>query len=56
MRSQLLALGALALSAAGLVTADIEVDTLVSRRLQKRFIDDSGNYNISFYHINDVHA
>ncbi|KAK4640002.1 hypothetical protein QC761_611250 [Podospora bellae-mahoneyi] len=30
---------------------------LVSRRkLSKRFIDDNGNYNISFYHLNDVHA
>ncbi|KAH6612191.1 Metallo-dependent phosphatase-like protein [Chaetomium sp. MPI-SDFR-AT-0129] len=31
-------------------------DHLVSRKLNKRFIDDAGNYNISFYHINDVHA
>ncbi|KAK3370493.1 Metallo-dependent phosphatase-like protein [Podospora didyma] len=32
-------------------------DHLVSKRhLSKRFIDDAGNYNISFYHINDVHA
>jgi 2',3'-cyclic-nucleotide 2'-phosphodiesterase (5'-nucleotidase family) len=31
-------------------------DHLVSRRLSKRFIDDAGHYNISFYHINDVHA
>ncbi|KAJ3562463.1 hypothetical protein NPX13_g8560 [Xylaria arbuscula] len=31
-------------------------DSLYSRRATKRFIDDSGNYNISFYHINDVHA
>ncbi|KAK4120190.1 Metallo-dependent phosphatase [Parathielavia appendiculata] len=31
-------------------------DHLVSRRLSKRFIDEAGNYNISFYHINDVHA
>jgi 5'-nucleotidase len=31
-------------------------DRLVSHRLNKRFIDDAGNYNISFYHINDVHA
>ncbi|KAK3296570.1 Metallo-dependent phosphatase-like protein [Chaetomium fimeti] len=31
-------------------------DRLVSQRLSKRFIDDAGNYNISFYHINDVHA
>ncbi|KAK4096012.1 Metallo-dependent phosphatase [Parathielavia hyrcaniae] len=33
-------------------------DHLVSRRpsLSKRFIDEAGNYNISFYHLNDVHA
>lgn len=31
-------------------------DVLHSRRLNKRFIDDEGHYNISFYHINDVHA
>lgn len=31
-------------------------DYLVSRTLRKRFIDDAGHYNISFYHINDVHA
>jgi len=38
----------------GTASAD---DHLVSRRkLSKRFIDDNGNYNISFYHVNDVHA
>ncbi|KAK0650050.1 Metallo-dependent phosphatase-like protein [Cercophora newfieldiana] len=32
-------------------------DHLVSRRaLSKRFVDENGHYNISFYHINDVHA
>ncbi|KAG7290025.1 hypothetical protein NEMBOFW57_000017 [Staphylotrichum longicolle] len=31
-------------------------DRLVSRKLSKRFIDDAGHYNISFYHLNDVHA
>ena len=32
-------------------------DMLVSRRrLNKRFIDDNGHFNMSFYHINDVHA
>ncbi|KAI0427249.1 Metallo-dependent phosphatase [Xylaria sp. FL1042] len=31
-------------------------DTLYSKRMTKRFLDDAGNYNISFYHINDVHA
>lgn len=56
MKSQILALGTLALSIASSVNAEVKVDTLVSRRLQKRFIDDDGNYNISLYHINDVHA
>jgi 5'-nucleotidase len=38
-------------------TAFAQEDHLVSRRkLSKRFIDENGNYNISFYHINDVHA
>ncbi|GAP92775.1 putative 5 -nucleotidase [Rosellinia necatrix] len=40
-------------AAASLVLAE---DSLYSRRATKRFIDDAGNYNISFYHINDVHA
>lgn len=32
-------------------------DSLVSRRhLSKRFFNEEGHYNISFYHINDVHA
>ncbi|KAK0727584.1 Metallo-dependent phosphatase-like protein [Lasiosphaeria miniovina] len=32
-------------------------DHLISeRKLSRRFIDSDGNYNISFYHINDVHA
>lgn len=32
-------------------------DVLFSRStLNKRFIDEQGNYNISFFHINDVHA
>lgn len=43
-----------ALSLSALATAD---DVLYSKRnLQKRFIDSAGNYNMSFYHINDVHA
>ncbi|KAI0003576.1 Metallo-dependent phosphatase [Xylariaceae sp. FL0662B] len=44
---------ALALALAGLVAAE---DSLYSKRLSKRFIDADGNYNISFYHVNDVHA
>ncbi|KAF1993453.1 5`-nucleotidase protein-like protein [Amniculicola lignicola CBS 123094] len=31
-------------------------DVLHSRRMMKRGIDAEGNYNISFYHVNDVHA
>ncbi|KAK3688874.1 Metallo-dependent phosphatase-like protein [Podospora appendiculata] len=31
-------------------------DHLVSSRLSKRFIDTQGHYNMSFYHVNDVHA
>jgi 5'-nucleotidase len=32
-------------------------DHLVSRRhLSKRFIDEAGHYNMSFYHVNDAHA
>ncbi|KAI0828740.1 Metallo-dependent phosphatase [Hypoxylon sp. FL0890] len=42
-----------AASWAGLVFAE---DSLYSKRLSRRFIDTDGNYNISFYHINDVHA
>ncbi|KAM5372175.1 hypothetical protein ACJZ2D_007575 [Fusarium nematophilum] len=42
-----------ALALAGAVVAE---DALYSKRLAKRFIDDDGNYNISFFHVNDVHA
>ncbi|KAK6951507.1 hypothetical protein Daesc_006028 [Daldinia eschscholtzii] len=42
-----------AASLAGLALAE---DSLYSERLTKRFIDTEGNFNISFYHINDVHA
>ncbi|KAL6814510.1 Metallo-dependent phosphatase [Trichoderma sp. SZMC 28015] len=38
---------------AGCVVAD---DVLYSRRLLKRGIDDEGHYNMSFFHVNDVHA
>ena len=40
----------------GMAVAGLPEDCLISKRLSKRFIDDAGNYNISFYHINDVHA
>ncbi|KAF2973251.1 hypothetical protein GQX73_g265 [Xylaria multiplex] len=48
------ALSFLALAAAGLGLAS--EDSLYSKRASKRFLDSDGNYNISFYHINDVHA
>ncbi|KAI0095906.1 Metallo-dependent phosphatase [Daldinia grandis] len=44
---------AIAAGVAGLASAD---DSLYSKRLSKRFVDADGNFNISFYHINDVHA
>ncbi|KAL7894028.1 Metallo-dependent phosphatase-like protein [Trichoderma sp. SZMC 28014] len=39
--------------AAGYAAAD---DVLYSRRLAKRALDDGGHYNVSFFHVNDVHA
>lgn len=39
--------------AAGYAAAD---DVLYSRRLAKRALDDGGHYNISFFHVNDVHS
>lgn len=41
-----------------LATTVAAEDTLISERhrLSKRFIDAEGNYNISFYHFNDIHA
>ncbi|KAH8597606.1 5'-nucleotidase [Bisporella sp. PMI_857] len=46
----------LSLISAAVAVATAE-DALFSKRsLNKRFIDEQGNYNISFFHINDVHA
>ncbi|KAH6629209.1 hypothetical protein C7974DRAFT_463327 [Boeremia exigua] len=45
--------GAIALSAAALVRAQ---DVLHSRHLGKRDVSADGNYNITFFHVNDVHA
>jgi 5'-nucleotidase len=42
-----------ALAAASPALAD---DVLTSKRMAKRFIDDEGHFNMSFIHINDVHA
>ena len=39
-----------------LASAQTFEDRLVSKRLHKRGIDVDGHYNISIYHINDVHA
>jgi 2',3'-cyclic-nucleotide 2'-phosphodiesterase (5'-nucleotidase family) len=51
-------LSSLLLPAASLLavfaSSDLKVDRLVSRRLQKR--DAQANYNISIFHVNDVHA
>jgi 2',3'-cyclic-nucleotide 2'-phosphodiesterase (5'-nucleotidase family) len=46
------------LASAAIVTAvSAKVDSLVSKRaLQKRYLDASGNYNITVVHTNDVHA
>ncbi|KAI0598928.1 5'-nucleotidase [Biscogniauxia sp. FL1348] len=46
----------LSLAAAGVASLASAEDSLYSRRAAKRFIDADGNYNISFYHVNDVHA
>ncbi|KAK7959018.1 5'-nucleotidase [Apiospora aurea] len=53
--SAICTLAATATALAGLASAE---DALYSRRhhLPKRFLDDAGHFNISFYHINDVHA
>ncbi|RSL73787.1 hypothetical protein CEP54_000179 [Fusarium duplospermum] len=48
---KVLALGALALAGSALAE-----DVLYSKRLVKRFVDDDGNYNMSFFHVNDIHA
>ena len=44
------------LAVAALTSLASAEDSLYSSRLSKRFIDEQGNYNMSFYHINDVHA
>ncbi|KAH7152788.1 Metallo-dependent phosphatase-like protein [Dactylonectria macrodidyma] len=46
----------LSLVALALATSACAEDVLYSKRMSKRFIDDEGNYNISFFHVNDVHA
>ncbi|KAK1529746.1 5'-nucleotidase domain-containing protein [Colletotrichum paranaense] len=48
---------ALALAGAAFAVPEKEDgDHLYSSRLSKRGIDAEGNYNISFFHVNDVHA
>ncbi|KAF2171270.1 hypothetical protein M409DRAFT_50734 [Zasmidium cellare ATCC 36951] len=45
------------LTALPLITSAWAEDVLYSqRRLEKRYIDGNGNWNQSFFHINDVHA
>ncbi|KAI0123973.1 putative 5'-nucleotidase [Xylariales sp. AK1849] len=46
----------LTIAITGLAILASSEDALYSSRLAKRFLDSDGNYNISFYHINDVHA
>lgn len=56
-RSILAALSLVAAASAFDVKVSSTAESLYSsQRLSKRFIDENGNYNISFYHINDVHA
>ncbi|KAI1774444.1 Metallo-dependent phosphatase [Hypoxylon cercidicola] len=50
------ALRFLSFAAASFVVLASAEDSLYSRRMSKRFIDSDGNYNISFYHVNDVHS
>jgi 2',3'-cyclic-nucleotide 2'-phosphodiesterase (5'-nucleotidase family) len=46
-----------ALVASIFASATFAEDVLISeRQLQKRYIDTDGNWNQSFFHINDVHA
>ncbi|KAF2732534.1 5`-nucleotidase protein-like protein [Polyplosphaeria fusca] len=45
-----------ALVAFSALTAAQTEDVLYSRRLMKRDIDADGNFNMSFFHVNDVHA
>ncbi|KAL3478341.1 Metallo-dependent phosphatase-like protein [Aspergillus californicus] len=46
----------LPLAALAVVSTAVADDYLYSKRLTKRFVDDDGNYNVSFFHVNDVHA
>jgi len=45
-----------ALALTTLTTTVLGEDVLLSRRMAKRGIDAEGNYNISFFHVNDVHS
>ncbi|KAG8798765.1 hypothetical protein FRC17_007326, partial [Serendipita sp. 399] len=48
---------ALVLAHSALSSAFAKVDTLVSKRaLEKRYVDENGNYNVTIVHTNDVHA
>ncbi|KAI1099329.1 Metallo-dependent phosphatase [Jackrogersella minutella] len=51
--SPLPVLSLVATSLSGLALAE---ESLYSKHLSRRFLDADGNYNISFYHVNDVHA
>ncbi|KAF2849528.1 5`-nucleotidase protein-like protein [Plenodomus tracheiphilus IPT5] len=45
-----------AAAVSALVVGVVAEDALYSRRMAKRGLDAQGNYNISFFHVNDVHA
>lgn len=48
---------AIAAGLAAIIESTVAEDVLVSRRaLDKRQLNDDGLYNMSFFHINDVHA
>ncbi|KAF6814910.1 5'-nucleotidase domain-containing protein [Colletotrichum plurivorum] len=57
MRHQFLSAVALALAGAALAVPEKQDgDHLYSSRLARRGIDADGNFNVSFFHVNDVHA
>ncbi|KAK0389964.1 hypothetical protein NLU13_3537 [Sarocladium strictum] len=46
----------IAVAALAFVAPVVGDDVLHSRRMTRRFIDDEGHFNMSFIHVNDVHA
>ncbi|KAM0273991.1 hypothetical protein ACHAQH_008048 [Verticillium albo-atrum] len=56
MRQAILPALAFAAGAIGASHEKIDVDHLYSSRMMKRGVDEAGNFNMSFFHINDVHS